>query len=543
MRKKNKQKFSITKIIKFLKSRESIIVSFLVIIGAILRFWNLESYLYFNLDEERDLFIIRKILFDHHPTLIGGSIPGGIYLGPGYFYITSVFAYLTRMDPVGLGLTAAILGTIQIPLTYLVGRKLFSKKVGFIAAALYATSYLVVIYNKIYWPLTFTPLVTLIVYFVLAKIVLDKKIKWILVLFLVLTLGIQSDPATFSLMLLTILSYKLFNIPLKNRYTLYGVCLLFLSHLPLLFFDLRHDFLNFRAILNFFSGNGKNSAGINPGKSLSGITLIFENFARLIYTNKPHDVAQQISPCQVYVDIRKQGTLILTIIISILSVCFFIYNLFVKRQFGLKLITVHLLVVILGVILYNLFFPGYTYEWLFYVTFPSFILVFSYFLASINFKPFNFMIYLGLILLIFINVKAVLNGGNSFGLQQKKEASRYALGQVNGRPYSLDSIGACFALGGYRYVYWLLGSQPNRSYMDYLYSGWLYPDSWLKDDFGDLVVVMVNPDFFPPGGEENQKYFAYLKKYKQYKNHLISSKKFGRTEVLIVDNRDKWINF
>ena len=515
----------------------------IVLLGFSLRFWHLSEYLYFNLDEERDLFIIRKILIDHHPTLIGGSVPGGIYLGPGYFYITSIFAFISHMNPVGLGAVAATLGTLSVVLIFIVGKKLFGVKTGLLSALFYSTSFLVVVYNKIYWPLVYAPIVTLLTYFCLTKIIIDKKISWMLVLSAVLIIGIQSDPATFSLILLSLIAFLIYKVPLKNKYFFGAVALFIFSHLPLVIFDLRHDFLNTRAFLNFFSGSRQNSNGLDFQKAVKGVPMLFQNFSRIILTGQPHEVSQQISPCPAYVNLRKSNILTPALLLSVTTIIFFLFRFFTKSSFGIKIVTIHLFIVIGGVALYNLFFPGYTYEWFFYVFFPSFILILAYFFTeSAKYIP-KVLIALLVFIIVALNIESVVHGTNDFGFKNKSKAIRWATEQTKNKPFSLNSLGACFAWSGYRYLFWFYGSQPTKSYMDYLYGGWLYPQDWIAKEHPDTVVVFVDRDFFPPGDSINEKYELSKKLYMEYKKHLITSRLFGRTEVLVVDNKDKWVSF
>src|SRR3989344_5450052 len=77
----------------------------LLIVSAFLRFYNLSHLLYWMFDEERDAFFVKRILVDHRPILIGGAIPEGFYLAPGYFYIPSFFFIIgAQTDPSNFGL-------------------------------------------------------------------------------------------------------------------------------------------------------------------------------------------------------------------------------------------------------------------------------------------------------------------------------------------------------------------------------------------------------------------------------------------------------
>ena len=70
-----------------------VFLTILVIISFFLRFWKLPQLLYFMMDEGRDMFMMKRILVDHRPVLIGGSVPGGFNLGPGYYYLSAIVMF------------------------------------------------------------------------------------------------------------------------------------------------------------------------------------------------------------------------------------------------------------------------------------------------------------------------------------------------------------------------------------------------------------------------------------------------------------------
>ena len=45
-----------------------------MIFAGTIRFWRIAELGYFVLDEERDAFLVRRMLVDHRPLLIGGAI-------------------------------------------------------------------------------------------------------------------------------------------------------------------------------------------------------------------------------------------------------------------------------------------------------------------------------------------------------------------------------------------------------------------------------------------------------------------------------------
>ena len=71
--------------------------------------------------------------------------------------------------------------------------------------------------------------------------------------------------------------------------------------------------------------------------------------------------------------------------------------------------------------------------------------------------------------------------------------------------------------------------------MDPTLAGWLYPKESVSPFHPARVVVIANPDFY-----FDQKYWNT---YQIYLSKTIAREKFGRVEVLIVDNSEKWVSW
>src|SRR3990167_4360712 len=114
----------------------------IIIIGlaAFLRFYQLPDWFYFMIDEERDAFIIRRILVEHRPVLIGGALPGGIYVGPAFYYLSALIMFISKLNPLGEAVFASLLGIFSVWLVYQVGRSMFSRQVGLFSSLIYALS-------------------------------------------------------------------------------------------------------------------------------------------------------------------------------------------------------------------------------------------------------------------------------------------------------------------------------------------------------------------------------------------------------------------
>lgn len=516
---------------KGLKNKRVIIfLIFLTCLSIFFRFYNFSHLVYWMVDEERDAFIIKGILVDKHFTLIGPAVPGGLYLGPGYFYITSVIYFFSHLNPFGTAAMASTLGVLSNILLFYVARKLFNQKTAVFASLIYCVSYLVVVYNRTWWPLTFTPTVSLVTYLSLYQIITTKNLKWVITLSFALIVGIQADPSNFSTILLTILFWIIYRLPIRNKYVAGAVFLFFFSHLPLAIFDLRHDFLNLRHFLQFFSF-GTKGAGFQPLEATVGIKTIPQVLSRFIYVSNHPDTSAQISPGFYYVNL-KIAQIPQTVLFTSIVVLAWFFKIFFsqagdKNNLGIKIIGSHVVIAAIGIVFYNIFFPGYTEEWFFQVLFPTFAIILGIILTNLaRWKVAAPLAWLALIGYILANTITLFGTRNSYNLADKSEAVKWAISEIKGEPFALNSIGKFFGFGGYRYLFYLYGHEPVQSYTDSVYEGWLYPKNTSMQTPSKKVLI-VNRDFYLDSHIE-----------RVYQDNLAKSvghRKFGRIEVLILE--------
>lgn len=516
-----------------------IFLTLILLISVFLRFYNLENLLYWMFDEERDAFVVKRILVDKHPTLIGGSVPGVFYLAPGYFYISALFYFFSQGNPLGLGFVASVLGVLSVLFLFFVAKDMFGRKVAVISTIIYTASYLVIGYNRTWWPLVFAPLVSIVSYYCLFQAITFKKIWFAIPLSLALIVGAQSDPSNFSLIILTVIFWIIYKLPFKDKRVIFAIFLFFFSHLPLVLFDLRHDFFNAKLILKllFFESSSGNFQILQAIKEL----VIFpQTFTRFLFVSFSPDWSFQIVPHEFYLEKKFREMPVIIFFFSIFLFLWFIkkfiYSVFTKKDFGIKVVGAHILIAAVGVVLYNAVFPGYTHEWFLQVLFPGFAIILGIFLSQLlNRKYTLYVIWAGLGIYLFIGIVVILNARNSYSFGLKSQAVKWVLSQINGKPFSLDSPSTSFSYGGYRYLFYLYGHEPVKSYMDPVFIDWMYPKESIARDHPDIVVVMMNPDlYYQP---------FYFERYNIYRSKTIARKQFGFVEVLIIDNKDRWVDW
>ena len=121
---------------------ELVFLSVLVVVGAVLRFATIDTQSYWA-DEATTVHEISGSLGQLlHQVRVNESTP------PFYYLVAWLWGKVFGTGEVGLRSLSAIAGTAVIPITYLCGRELVSKRAGLVAAALAAVSPFMIWYSQ-----------------------------------------------------------------------------------------------------------------------------------------------------------------------------------------------------------------------------------------------------------------------------------------------------------------------------------------------------------------------------------------------------------
>ncbi len=514
----------------FQKKKAILILLLLLILAFIFRFWHLSQLQYFNIDEELEAFFSQRIFIGKRPVLTGEDFPGGFQTGPLFRYFASTIYALWGFDPTGPAVAASLLGVISVGLIFWVGKLFAGKKTGLLAAYFFFIFYLIVIYNRTLWPISWAPVVTILSYLALYKISVEKKLRYMLVLGVAFAMGINSDPSTFSLIFLAFFILYPVKKALSRSVLTPFFAIILIAIIPVFLFDIRHDFPNFKKAVRLFAASNTTTS-ISP--DLTGtffiVPMLGRTFSRIISISGPWDTVKQILPCDL---LTRQREAIIPLMYwgSYIILGFFLYRAFKNRKFGLLVISTHLLIIILGIVLYNFILqPGYTHEWFLSVFFPSFCLILAYIVIWL-YKHSHLKVSVFLLTTIFTIMQSVslFRGTNSAGMALKKKAVQYAISEVGNEPFYLDVLSSCYAYGGYRYLFRFFQKEPATSYIDYVYSGWLYPP-YVGPSPKKGVVFM---HFTEPIEKEA------IPRYENYRKRAVKQARFNDIEVLIVGDKE-----
>ncbi len=217
-------------------------------IALFLRLFRLTELFQFTMDEELIAWRAWGLFNLNRPFLIGGISPLQVHLPPYFYYLMALLLWPYNFNPVGWGLSAAIVAVATIFCLYLLTKKLFDQKTALLAVVFQTFSFTAVFFDRHFWPMSLSPLLTILSLWFLTK--LSKQKFWpYLGLALVLLLALSADPSNISLAL-ALLAYFIFKRKKLNlNHSFLAVFILLVLFLtPLFLFDLRHEWQNFGGI-------------------------------------------------------------------------------------------------------------------------------------------------------------------------------------------------------------------------------------------------------------------------------------------------------
>lgn len=242
------------------KNRLELIILLLILtVAAFLRFYRISEYMNFLGDEGRDALMMKRILVDHDFPLLGPPTSvGNIYLGPLYYYMMAIPSAFFWLNPVASAGMVAAIGVMAVGLVYYLAKEWFGKLPALLAAFLYAISPVNIVSTRSSWnpsPAPFFALLTVFGFYLSRK---RNDCRWLTLSGVALAFAVQMHYLAFILLPVSGLFwlYELFNKKTKPHFWLgtVGAIIIFLILMaPLIIFDFRYNFLNFRAMQEMFT--------------------------------------------------------------------------------------------------------------------------------------------------------------------------------------------------------------------------------------------------------------------------------------------------
>ena len=239
----------------------SVLLFGIFIAYCFLRFWNIHNRIIFDWDQEQFSQQIYDILVNKKFSLLGPRVTDdyGFFLAPYFTYLLVPLYIAMRLDPAALILLIIVQALLFFGVAWFVVTKLFGKWSALLFLLFWTASNFFVKYDVIpWWPLTL-PIGVMLVLYTLSKIIQNNSIRWWVLLGVLFGFFINMHfqfafIIAFSFFFLVIWAFttKQKFVPLLLRIVvlLTSMAALFL---PLLLFDVRHNFLNTTLFVRFFT--------------------------------------------------------------------------------------------------------------------------------------------------------------------------------------------------------------------------------------------------------------------------------------------------
>lgn len=262
---------------KKLLRRFDFYLGWLIVAAAlVLRLWKIDQYMNFLGDEGRDALVVMKIIMEGNWPFIGPPTSvGNMYLGPLYYYMMVLPMWISQLNPVSAAVMIALISAAAAGMIYVLGRRWFGIWGAAVAAVLYTISPVTITYGKSSWNPNPAPFFSLIIFWAIDQAHRTRQFWWWSIVGGGLAAALQMHYLALALVPIVglvwlyefIIEYRsgLLKNFWKGSFAASGIFGVIMS--PLVFFDLKHNFLNFRAFEAILTGQesniGEKGVGIN----------------------------------------------------------------------------------------------------------------------------------------------------------------------------------------------------------------------------------------------------------------------------------------
>lgn len=228
----------------------------ILLLALFFRLYRLEATMTFLEDEGRDLLIVKRMIDTGRPVLLGPQTStGNMYLGPIYYYFITPALVLAGMNPVGPAVLIALTGVLTTYLLYYLGKKWFSDRAGYFAAAMFAILPMSVMVTRASWNPNLVPLITTLMLLVFSRLI-SGKYSWENWIFYGMLVGIMVQLHYMALIFCGVLSLVLaWHNRSEFKQLMRGVILSFIGAIimlsPFIVFEIRNNWVNTKAITRF----------------------------------------------------------------------------------------------------------------------------------------------------------------------------------------------------------------------------------------------------------------------------------------------------
>jgi hypothetical protein len=472
---RNSLKKLVAKVIKF--SKKNWIFLIILTLGFSIRIIKAKQLFMYSHDQDLASWIIKDILVNKHLRLIGQETSvQGVFIGPIYYYLLIPFYLLFNFDPIGGIMMVTIISTFTILSLFLVFSSVFNKRTALIATLIYSISLSTVMGDREVVPTM--PVIIWSIWYFYSLIQIAKGNQRIGFILSGVLLGLLWHLNLALILLIPLIPVALLISKRKVIYkeALYGLVLLFLFSIPLILFEVRHNFIQTSSVVSSLAvGGGEFPGGMKKFDWI--INIVSKNVFNLF--------------------VGVSGFPAKYVLYALLIMFLFII---LKKIIDWKVGLISFLWLFIYIVFFSVnsiipseyYFNGMVVIW---------IAIFSLFMDYIT-KQTRYK-YVGFLFLIFFGIYNILKFANMninrSGYIERKQLVSYIKEDAEKHEYPCVSVSYITDPGydlGYRYLYWLENMHVNNPDSGSPVYSIVFPHSKVNSidvSFGALGLIM--PDY------------------------------------------------
>ncbi len=442
---------------------------------------------FFNFDQDRDAWEMRRIVAEHKPTLIGPDIRRGrlkFFIGPYHYYFFLPSLVVAKFDPIGPIVFGGFIGALTTIILYFVAKEYFNEQVAIIAAAVHAGSFYLSEIERMPWNPFHIFYLMLLLLFCASKVIKGKPVFLVLAA-VIFGLLLQAHPTIIFLfpMLVYLSLYVRRKIHLKSlKFIFSAFILLGITFLPLLLFDLRHGFINLSLMLHSM-------------EKRSSTTLLTEMPGKLVYVLS-HMV-------QEFLNLFSRGTDFVSLNVFswlvLVPIIYFIPQVWQKNIQKRNLAVILLMPFIIYLFAFTFFLgdvaaatrEGELQLYYFLPVLVCYVLILSNFINRImHIKGMKFAVIFCLVVFCARSLLWRWQYENPYSYENKHKAVRFIIDHSAGKKFSVNFIDkhAYGYLDGFRYLFSLYGVDEVTNYKFPSYNIQIPADEQSLIKYGNIGV-------------------------------------------------------
>ena len=465
-----------------------IAVILILLLAAILRFYNLPSSFVFAGDEEHQAILAQTIIKHFHIIWIGVNAAHlGFYLGPFWVYFTSIWLYLSNGNPLITGYVSSFIGVTTTLLVIITGSALFNRRTGLLTGMLYASLPLIVYSDQKYWNPTPIPFLSLLMLLSLWKS--KQNQKWLIIFAAAFGLVFHTHLSLIPLIFIALFWCIKQKISPSKKIIFLSLGVFLLMIAPLIAFDYFHKGSNITTPLRYSEITSDYRNQIHP---VQHFNAFFQFLGRIWYIKSPSNNSDEvITSCTNASRIGNPNTEGISqrynppLFLSLMGLGILVLFLISKKTRQNKA-SILLALFIIAITLPFLLFPGGSFEYYLLGIFPLLIFLPGIFLDYFpELKP---VIITAFFLAVILGINTVISNKSDFGLGAKQSLIKQVLSFISNKPFELKQEGLCHFYEGWRYLFILNGKKPERSESD-KGLGWLYQSEITQNPVQYTVIL------------------------------------------------------